>query len=353
MIFIVSYTRFLVISLITLSLSIIAGYFYYQSELKVPLNLSVSGSESSFIIEIQSGDSLNKVLAKLTKQQVLSSSWIARIYSKEKGLANKIKVGEFALNTGMTIPELFDLITSNQQIQYTIQFIEGTTFRDIQKVLAAQPKLRRLLDNKTDAEILEILEVAPSVVHLEGQFYPDTYSYHKNDTDVAILKRAHKRLQEILNDEWQMRQENLKLKTPYEALILASIVEKETGVPDERSQIAGVFLRRLEKNMRLQTDPTVIYGLGERYKGNLKRKHLQEHTDYNTYRIKGLPPTPIAMVGQAAIHATLHPLDGHSLYFVAKGDGTHHFSATIKEHNQAVRKYQLKRRSDYRSSQQR
>jgi UPF0755 protein len=207
------------------------------------------------------------------------------------------------------------------------------------------------LDGKSDADILKALNLGDEIKHLEGQFYPDTYTYHKNDSDIDILKRAHQRLQMILEEEWLKRDKKLPLKTSYEALTLASIIEKETGAAHERSEISGVFIRRLNTKMRLQTDPTVIYGLGERYKGNLTRKHLKEKTAYNTYRINGLPPTPIAMVGQDAIHAAVNPKAGKSLYFVAKGDGTHQFSETIRAHNNAVRKYQLKRRAGYRSSQ--
>jgi UPF0755 protein len=339
--------RFISLIFFTLFCSALTCFVFYQSELKSPLNLP----DSNLVLEIKRGDSLNKVLIKLTKMEVLSSSLIAKIYAREKNLANRIKTGEFLLKQGVTIPRLFELITSNQQISYNIQFIEGSTFDQVKRVLASTPKLIHHLEGKSDAEILKVLNLGTAINHLEGQFYPDTYTFVKNDSDIAILKRAHLRLQKILKEEWQKKDKNLPLKTPYDALILASIIEKETGAAHERSEISGVFIRRLNMGMRLQTDPTVIYGLGERYAGNLTRKHLKETTPYNTYRINGLPPTPIAIVGQDAIHAAINPKLGKSLFFVAKGDGTHQFSETMQAHNIAVQEFQLKRREDYRSTQ--
>ena len=324
------------------------SYLFYQHELEQPMSLS----GDSYLIDIESGDTLNKVLWGLSSNGVLPATWAAKLYAKEFDLANGLKVGEFRLSANATIPNLFELITGNNQIQYQAQFIEGSQFKQVLEVLDGQEKLKHLLTGKSHAEILAALELGDTVKHLEGQFYPDTYAYLKGDSDVSILKRAHQHLNEVLKKEWSTRQKELPLKSPYDALILASIVEKETGAKEERAQIAGVFTRRLNTKMRLQTDPTVIYGLGDEYQGNITRKHLKAYTPYNTYRIKGLPPTPIAMVGQPAIHAALNPEKGETLYFVAKGDGTHAFSNTIYEHNKAVRKYQLRRRSDYRSSHQ-
>ena len=186
--------------------------------------------------------------------------------------------------------------------------------------------------------------------HPEGRFFPDTYLFTSSETDLDLLRRAFERMEEVLATEWQAKAENLPYDSPYEALIMASIVERETGAVHEREEVAGVFVRRLEKGMRLQTDPTVIYGMGEKYQGRITRKDLRTHTDYNTYRIDGLPPTPIALPGREAIHAALNPAEGDTLYFVARGDGTHKFSKTLAEHQKAVRAFQLNRRSDYRSS---
>ena len=186
--------------------------------------------------------------------------------------------------------------------------------------------------------------------HPEGRFFPDTYRYVRGMSDSDLLRQAHEKLTRVLDEEWQQRAEGLPYREPYQALIMASLVEKETGAAHERGEIAGVFIRRLRLGMLLQTDPTVIYGLGERYTGNLTRAHLREPTPYNTYTNPGLPPTPIAMVGREAIRAALNPRAGDSLYFVARGDGTHVFSRSLDEHNRAVREYQLKRRADYRSS---
>lgn len=324
-----------------------AVFRYYQSELV----REITFPDETLEIEIAKGASFNTVLNALIEKGVDIKPWVAKLYAKQNKVAHQLKVGEFSLQSPMTLPAMFEWLSSNKQVVYHVQFIEGTSYQDALKALANQPKLSQLLKGKSDQEIIALLGSQGKVSHLEGQFYPDTYSFHKGDSDLSILKRAHLRLHEILDEEWQSRAKGILLKQPYEALILASIVEKETGVAFERPEISGVFNRRLQKRMRLQTDPTVIYGLGDRYQGNITRKHLREYTPYNTYRINGLPPTPIALVGRSAIHAALHPKAGNSLYFVAKGDGTHQFSDTIEEHNIAVRKYQLTRRKDYRSTQ--
>jgi UPF0755 protein len=229
-----------------------------------------------------------------------------------------------------------------------VTLIEGATVKEMLASLADHETLEKTL-SATDAITLST-ELGLNVDSTEGLFLAETYYFERGATDRELLLRAHRQLNELLEKHWQNRDVNLPLKSSYEALILASIIEKETGLSSERGQISGVFVRRLNRGMRLQTDPTVIYGLGERYQGNLTRKHLKESTPYNTYRIPALPPTPIALVGEEAIVAALNPEPGKSLYFVAKGDGSHQFSDTLEQHNRAVREYQLKRRKDYRST---
>lgn len=339
--------RLLIITLVITILFSVGALFVYNKELDQNLNLPSDG----LILEIKKGETLNSVLSSLKEQDVFESLWPAKIFARLNGYGSEIKAGEFQLSSPMSAPQLLKFISTNNQISYSIQFIEGSSYKEALLVLANHQKVLHSLNGLTDDEIAKKLNLEPSI-HLEGQFYPDTYFFHKGDTDLDILRRANQRLNTILEEEWLARQKDLPLENAYQALILASIIEKETGVPTERSEIAGVFIRRLQMKMRLQTDPTVIYGLGDSYQGNITRKHLRQDTPYNTYRISALPPTPIALVGRAAIHAALNPKPGKSLYFVAKGDGSHYFSETIEEHNKAVRKYQLKRRSDYRSSAQ-
>ncbi len=339
--------RLLFILFVISFLSAASAYFVYNKSLDQPLAISDHG----LILEIQKGQTLNSVLLTLEKQEVLESLWPAKIYARLNHLGSQIRTGEFKLVAPITLPELLRYISSNNQITYSIQFIEGSRSQDALAVLSSHEKLRHSLIGLSNKEIATRVGISQAV-DLEGQFYPDTYHFHKGESDLDILKRAHKRLSTILEEEWKNRQKNLPLENSYQALILASIIEKETGVPEERPEIAGVFVRRLQKKMRLQTDPTVIYGLGDSYQGNITRKHLKQETPYNTYKISGLPPTPIALVGRAAIHAAVNPKPGKSLYFVAKGDGSHYFSESISEHNKAVKKYQLTRRSDYRSSAQ-
>jgi UPF0755 protein len=249
---------------------------------------------------------------------------------------------------GMDAQSLLALWQRGEVVQYSLTLVEGWNFRQVRAALAKQAKLEQTLGNLSDAELMA--KIGHPDVFPEGRFFPDTYRYVRGMTDAEILKQAYKRLDEVLDDEWAKRAADVPYADPYQALIMASLVEKETGVPQERGQIAGVFVRRLALGMLLQTDPTVIYGMGERYNGKLTRAHLREPTPYNTYVIPGLPPTPISLVGREAIHAALNPVAGRSLYFVARGDGSHVFSDNLDAHNAAVREFQIKRRADYRSS---
>ncbi|MFT6165275.1 MAG: UPF0755 protein [Zhongshania aliphaticivorans] len=230
--------------------------------------------------------------------------------------------------------------------------MEGWTLAQLLRYLETQDLLEKQ-ELSQNADLWAQLNITePMAQEPEGLFFPDTYDYYRGDKVSLILTRAYQRMQRVLADEWEARADNLPYANPYEALIMASIIEKETGVAYERAEIAGVFVRRLQTGMRLQTDPTVIYGLGDSYQGNLRGSHLRDDSNtYNTYRQNGLPPSPIALAGREAIYAALHPADGDAVFFVAKGDGTHYFSATLKEHEAAVKRYQVqKRRADYRSA---
>ena len=223
---------------------------------------------------------------------------------------------------------------------FSVTFVEGMRFDDMLRILADTPHITSVLTGLDHQEIMR--RVGQPEQHPEGQFFPATYDFGHGSEDITILRRAYQRMRRELADAWRERDPELPYETPDEALVMASIIEKETGLASERAEIAGVFVRRLRRGMKLQTDPTVIYGLGAAFDGNLRRADLRRDTPYNTYTRHGLPPTPIALPGADAIHAALHPAPGNSLFFVARGDGSHQFSATLAEHNRAVRRYQLK-----------
>lgn len=319
------------------------GWQQYQSFLKTPLDI-----DGSYIMTIKKGSNYRKVLANLVQDGVVQSDLMLKLYGRHSGKASKIRAGEYLVEEGATPVSLVDQMVSGKSIQYSFTIIEGSTYKELLKQLAADKVLKQTITDLDQAALQKALSIdKPS---LEGLFLAETYNFERGETDLELLKRAHKLLNSKLNNAWAKRDKKLPYASSYEALTMASIVEKETARPDERPVISGVFVRRLNKGMRLQTDPTVIYGMGDSYKGNIRRADLRRPTPYNTYVIKGLPPTPIAMVGAEAINAALNPAAGKSLYFVAKGDGSHQFSNTLKEHNRAVRQYQLKRRKDYRSS---
>jgi len=310
----------------------------YNQALTMPV---VSGQAK--IIEIKKGDSFKRITSKLVEQQIaIDPLWFKLIAYKDK-VTNKLKAGEYELKVGLTMPEILAVFVKGKARQYSITFPEGWSFKQILAEFQNNPYLENTLGAMDFQDIMAKLD--SDYKHPEGLFFPDTYFFDKNTADITLLKIAHDKMKLVLQQEWENKEAGLPLENAYQALILASIVEKETGAAVERAQIAGVFTRRLRKGMLLQTDPTVIYGMGERYKGNIRYKDLRQRTAYNTYVIRGLPPTPIAMPGQHAIHAALHPAKGKTLYFVAKGNGagTHVFSATLREHNNAVNKYQRRR----------
>ena len=303
--------------------------------------------EDGLRFEVTEGSNLSRALRELEQRGVIKWPRLVLAYAYWQGKTG-IHAGEYLLPDGSNAMDLVSRLNRGDVTRYRLTLVEGWTFR---QALAHVRSGRNIVKSAAGAEP----KSAASALGFDGEspegwIFPDTYIYRSGTSDIDLLKQAHQRMVKVLNDEWQNRAEDLPYSSPYEALTMASLVEKETGQPSERSAIAGVFVRRLNKGMRLQTDPTVIYGLGDDFDGNLTRAHLRQATPYNTYVNKGLPPTPIALPGRGAIHAALHPEEGDSLYFVGKGDGSHHFSATLAEHNRAVREFQLKRRADYRSS---
>ncbi len=302
-------------------------------------NETLDFGESGLRYELKSGMTLTRVAHDLQTRGIIDSPrylvWLGRL----EGKANQIKAGEYRFDTGITPHRLLQQLVNGETLQYAITIVEGWNFRQLMDAVHSNEYLLHTLSDYSDAEIMQQLGYPGE--HPEGRFLPDTYHFPRMTTDVVFLQRAYAAMQALLSDEWPARSPDLAFGTAYEALILASIVEKETALPSERKQIAGVFNRRLKKRMRLQTDPTVIYGLGRSFDGNIRRRDLRRDTPYNTYLHKGLPPTPIAMPGRDAVLAALHPAEGDELYFVARGDGSHQFSATLKEHNKAVVEYQL------------
>ena len=313
------------------------AYLDYQNFLKTPLVI-----EKNQLFDVEKGSSFNKIISSVVDSDKGFNKLWFKVLAYKTDLTQQLKAGEYILPTGLQ-PEDFLLLLSKGKVkQYSITFPEGWGFKEMRFALSQEKAIKQSISALSDTEVLQRIDNLAK--HPEGLFFPDTYQFTKNTTDIAILKRAYQKMRIVLNEQWLLKADDLPLKTAYEALILASIVEKETGVASERAIIAGVFTRRLKIGMRLQTDPTVIYGMGENYKGNIQRKDLRALTAYNTYKINGLPPTPIAMPGKDAIHAVLHPAKGSSLYFVANGGGSHVFSTTLREHNNAVNNYQRKRR---------
>lgn len=329
--------------LVLAGLALGVAWWQQDQALHQPLNVA-----QEQLLDVPAGSTPGGLLNRLQTEGVIKDAFWLRLYWRFNLAGESLHSGEYRIAPGMNAQSLLALWQRGEVVQYSLTLVEGWNFRQVRAALGKQPKLEQTLGNLTDAELMA--KIGHPDMFPEGRFFPDTYRYVRGMTDAEILRQAYKRLEDVLDEEWSKRAAEAPYSNPYQALIMASLVEKETGVPQERGQIAGVFVRRLQLGMLLQTDPTVIYGLGERYNGKLTRANLKEPTPYNTYVIAGLPPTPISLVGREAIHAALNPVDGRSLYFVARGDGSHVFSATLDEHNAAVREFQLKRRADYRSS---
>ena len=312
-------------------LSIAAFVWFAQSQLHQELGLSEPET-----FDVARGASVNSILREMSAKSWVEYNRLLHLYLRLVPHSYAPKVGHYEALPNMTLHQFLKAVSDGREKTYTITLVEGLTWKQWHQQLVANP----VIDNDvSEKEILSRLNIQHA--KLEGVLLPETYQVRFGTKLSELVTRLHGEMQEFLEQEWQNRQGMLPLKKPYEALILASIIEKETGVAEERKRIAAVFVNRLRDNMRLQTDPTVIYGLGEQFDGNLTRKHLRQKTPYNTYKISGLPPTPIAMPGKDAIVAALNPALSDEYYFVAKGDGTHHFSQSLKQHNTAVRKYQL------------
>ena len=335
--------KFFIFLLILLLILGGVGFWGYQ-KLTEFVHTPVNATKDQ-LLTIDRGTTGSKLAALLEQEKILEHADLLPWLLKLQPQLNKVKAGTYSLTGVKTLQDLLDMINSGKEAQFSVKFIEGKTFKEWRKNLENAPHLKQTLQGKTDKEIMALLDI-PAVAkavyewnNMEGWLYPDTYNYTPNSTDLELLKRSTSRLQKALDKAWNERDENLPLADPYQMLILASIVEKETGVAAERPQVASVFINRLKANMKLQTDPTVIYGMGESYTGNIRKKDLETITPYNTYMIEGLPPTPIAMVSESALQAVAHPAKTDFYYFVADGSGGHKFTRNLNEHNKAVQEY--------------
>ena len=308
------------------------GWFY----LHVHSNVTLPTTPYEF--SIRPGNNLKQVSQQLADAGIIPSKWPLILLARYLNQESAIKAGDYQLTGNLSQIALLEYLTKGDVKQNEITFIEGWTFAQLRKVLNEHPAIENTITDLSDQEILQRIGASETVA--EGLFFPDTYYFIKGDSDIDILQRAYHTMQNHLQTSWSSRTESLPLATPYEALILASLIEKETGVKSDRAEIAGVFINRLRKGMRLQTDPTIIYGLGEQFDGNLRKQDLLADQAYNTYTRAGLPPTPIALPGLASIRAALNPAETDALYFVAKGNGESQFSTNLADHNKAVNKYQ-------------
>ena len=316
-------------------IALAAVLFHFDTKIHEPLNLS-----EATVFQVKAGHSAKGLLNRLKQQGIITDNIGLKIRVKfEPELAN-IKVGTYELLPSMSGLDLLTLFSSGKEMQFSISLIEGLNWREWLVAIKSHPQIK--FHDDFYQQLATLSKQLPEQ-SIEGYLLPDTYNFVAQTSAIDIVKRAHLSMQQYLNMAWQNRALDLPYNSPYEGLIMASIIEKETGVAEERQRISGVFVNRLNLNMRLQTDPTVIYGMGDNFDGDIRRKDLKTATPYNTYVIKGLPPTPIAMPSKLAIDAAFNPLTTEDLYFVSKGDGSHKFSSTLKEHNLAVRQYQLKK----------
>ncbi len=319
--------------LLAVGMALLGRYWLFLQNLKAPLSL-----QSPYVLTVAGGSNFTRIVRQLQDDGVLDNDDLL-YYVRYKDLANRIRAGEYELVAGTTPLALLDLLLQGRVIEYQVRIGEGWTLREAIQSIQQHPVVLDTLD-ASDAAALQ--QAFGSERYPEGLVFPDTYNFVRGTTDLEILQRARERMQATLAAAWAERDSGLPYQSEYDVLIMASIVEKETGLTSEQPEISGVFMRRLQQGMKLQTDPTVIYGIGAGFNGNLTRSNLQTDTPYNTYTRDGLPPTPIALPSRNAIFASVHPAAGSALYFVAKGDGSHYFSSTLDEHNNAVREFQIK-----------
>jgi len=319
-------------ALLLLVVGIVAGAFFYWA------NEPLIEAAKPIEFTIQAGSGVRTAMRQVNQAGVPAEPLLLEVLARGSGRANRIKAGSYRLAAGSSPLALLQMLVRGDTIQESITIIEGWTFAQMRALLSKHEGLKKDAQSLEDTQLLARL--GADYPYAEGLFYPDTYKFSRGSSDLQIFEQAHGRMKKMLDEEWAKRVEDLPYKTPYEALIMASIIEKETGTPSERDRIAAVFVNRLKRGMLLQTDPTVIYGMGANFDGNIRKQDLLTDTPYNTYKRAGLPPSPIALPGRAALQAALNPAKTNELYFVARGDGTSQFSENLSDHNKAVNQYQ-------------
>lgn len=338
MVRVLKYILWLVVLLTLLVGAAVGGLYWWFNQPRV--TMQEADIFSPVLFEVPRGSHGRHLTEQLAEQGYIEHArlnyWAARLFLD----ADSIRAGVYAIHPADSPRRIWERIVAGQQHQFQIAFIEGSEFSQWRQQLTEQPYLDRVLDDLSNQEIMQKVAPDSEFTHPEGLLFPDTYRFTAGTTDLQLLRQAYNRMQRRLDELWAQRQENLPVSAPYQALILASIVEKETGSAEERGLVASVFVNRLQTGMRLQSDPTIIYGLGDDYRGVIYRSDINQYTPYNTYRINGLPPTPIAMPGYEAIYATLNPDQSDYFYFVSNNEGQHIFSRTLEEHNRAVYRYQ-------------
>lgn len=326
--------KLFIITLLAVASVLVVGALFVRAWEDQPLDV-----DEDVKVILEPGQSFSSFTRRLESNGFIDDAWLWRLTARLNGSARRVQAGEYWIRVGDRPADLMRRLLSGEVVQYEVKLIEGWTLAEALAALATHPDLIHVLSGADEQTVLGMLGLAEG--HGEGLFFPDTYHFEKGATDADILSRAYAKLEAELGEAWETRDAGLPYETPYDALIVASLIEKETGRDADRANIAQVFVSRLNRGMRLQTDPSVIYGVGKAFDGNLTRKHLRTDTPYNTYTRRGLPPTPIALVGQKSLHAAVHPAPGEFLYFVSRGDGSSHFSVSLEEHEAAVRRYQL------------